>query len=94
MRLQASYTKNRFSSEMFINYNGWKRIKDYFLNGEDNEQYATPEGMPAWMTLNLRMSYKLHSLLSLETGIDNILDTQYRTFSSGINGPGRTSSSQ
>ena len=24
----------------------------YQLNGEDNEQYATPEGMPAWVTWN------------------------------------------
>jgi hemoglobin/transferrin/lactoferrin receptor protein len=89
MRMQISYATNNFNSEFFVNYNGWKRIKDYYLNGEDNEQYATPDGMPAWMTLNLRLSYKVHKLLALETGIDNILDTQYRTFSSGINGPGR-----
>ena len=64
-------------------------LKDYYLNGEDNEQYATPEGMPAWMTFNLRTSYKIHKLVTLNAGIENILDTQYRTFASGINAPGR-----
>lgn len=89
MRLQLAYTKKKFSTEMFINYNSWKKIKNYFLNGEDNEQYATSEGMPAWMTLNLRASYNIHKLLTIQAGIDNLLDTQYRTFASGINAPGR-----
>jgi hemoglobin/transferrin/lactoferrin receptor protein len=70
-------------------YNGWKRISDYYLNGEDNEQYATAQGMPAWFTLNARASYNLHRYLQLDFGIDNILDTQYRVFASGINAPGR-----
>jgi hemoglobin/transferrin/lactoferrin receptor protein len=89
MRLQIAYSKKKFSTEMFINYNSWKRIKNYYLNGEDNEQYATPEGMPAWMTLNMRASYNIHKLLTIQAGIDNLLDTQYRTFASGINAPGR-----
>lgn len=87
--LSLSYTNNKLSSDFFINYNGWKRLKDYHLDGEDNEQYATPEGMPAWFTLNLHGSYQLNKNFSFQAGIDNILDTQYRTFASGINAPGR-----
>ncbi len=83
------YHNHNFSSELFINYNGWKKLKNYYLNGEDNEQYATPEGMPAWFTLNLRLSYSLHRYVKLQAGVDNIFDTQYRTFASGINAPGR-----
>jgi hemoglobin/transferrin/lactoferrin receptor protein len=89
MRLQLSYTKRNFGSEIFINYNSWKKIKDYYINGEDNEQYATEEGMPAWLTLNLRASYRIQKLLTIQAGIDNLLDTQYRTFASGINASGR-----
>lgn len=89
MRLQISYTKKNFASEFFINYNSWKKIRNYYLNGEDNEQYAPPEGMPAWMTINLRASYKIQKLLTFQAGIDNILDTRYRTFASGINASGR-----
>ncbi len=89
-RLELAYETERLHAGMFMVYNGWKRIADYNLGGEDNEQYATPDGMPAWYTLNLRLSYKVASWLTLQGGIDNLLDTQYRTFSSGINAPGRT----
>ncbi|MEO8150294.1 MAG: TonB-dependent receptor, partial [Bacteroidia bacterium] len=89
MRLQLNYTKNKFSSDFFVNYNGWKKLKDYNLGGEDNEQYATPDGMPAWFTLNLRVGYQVIKQVKIQAGVDNILDTQYRTFSSGINAPGR-----
>jgi hemoglobin/transferrin/lactoferrin receptor protein len=88
-RLQLSYVNNNFSSDFFVNYNGWKRIKNYNLGGEDNEQYATADGMPAWFTLNLRASYKFNKYFTLQAGVDNIFDTQYRTFASGINAPGR-----
>ncbi|MBL0340129.1 MAG: TonB-dependent receptor [Bacteroidetes bacterium] len=88
-RLQLTYSNQNFSSDFFVNYNSWKKLKDYNLNGEDNEQYATPEGMPAWFTLNFRVSYKTNKFLTLNAGIDNVFDTQYRTFASGINAPGR-----
>ena len=87
--LSVNYTHERFSSDFFIKSNGWKRLKNYHLNGEDNEQYATPEGMPAWFTLNWHGSFQLNKNFSFQAGIDNILDTQYRTFASGINAPGR-----
>ena len=87
--LQLTYTYNNFSADFFVNYNSWKKLKNYNLNGEDNEQYATPEGMPAWFTANFRASWKVHKMITLQAGVDNIFDTQYRTFSSGINAPGR-----
>ena len=89
IRYQMAYKIKNFSTVFFINYNGWKKLKDYNLEGEDNEQYATEDGMPAWFTLNLHASYKILKYLSVEAGIDNIFDTQYRTFASGINAPGR-----
>ena len=88
-RLELGYDTERLHAGVFMVYNGWKRIADYSLGGEDNQQYATPDGMPAWYTLNLRLSYKVTNWLTVQGGIDNLLDTQYRTFSSGINAPGR-----
>jgi hemoglobin/transferrin/lactoferrin receptor protein len=88
-KLQIIYSHKNFSADFFANYNGAKKIKDYCLNGEDNEQYATSEGMPAWITFNLRLSYKIKKFITIQAGIDNISDTQYRTFASGINAPGR-----
>lgn len=75
--------------EGFALFNGRKDIADYNLEGEDNQQYAPADGMPGWMTLNLRGGYRFHRSIGVQAGIDNILDTQYRVFASGINGPGR-----
>lgn len=88
-RSSISYTNKKFMSELFVNFNAAKKIKDYYLNGEDNEQYATEIGMPAWFTVNIRASYKVAKYFSVSSGIDNVFDTQYRTFASGINAPGR-----
>ena len=90
-RLLLNYTNKKFSSDFFMNYNGWKRAKDFAVDAgaEDNLVYATPDGTPAWFTANFRVSYKANKFITLQTGVDNIFDTQYRTFSSGINAPGR-----
>ena len=84
--------KGRF--DMYALYNGKKSVDSYNMDGEDNIDYATVkgadgEGMPAWFTLNVKGSYNLNKSLTLQAGVENILDTQYRVFSSGINAPGR-----
>ncbi|MEI6124397.1 MAG: TonB-dependent receptor [Bacteroidota bacterium] len=89
MHLQLDYSYKNFSTDFSINFNGSKTLKDYYLNGEDNEQYATPNGMPAWLTANWHVGYKVWKFITLQAGVDNIFDTQYRTFASGINAPGR-----
>jgi hemoglobin/transferrin/lactoferrin receptor protein len=88
-RVSIQYNKDRFRSELFSNFSGWKYRSRYSSSGEDNLQYATAEGMPSWYTLNMRASYDLNKMFTVQTGIDNILDLQYRTFASGINAPGR-----
>lgn len=87
--LSLQYKKEKFSSQFFINYNGWKRLKDYNPEGEDNLQYATVDGMPAWFTVNMRAAYQIQKNFQIQAGVDNLFDTQYRTFASGINAPGR-----
>jgi hemoglobin/transferrin/lactoferrin receptor protein len=81
--------KGKFNSSLYLLYNGWKKTKDYRLNAEDNESYATSFGMPAWMTLNIKASYQIHKSVMAQVGLENILDTHYRVFASGISGAGR-----
>jgi hemoglobin/transferrin/lactoferrin receptor protein len=83
------YYMNKFEAEAFVMFNGWKRMKDFNLGGEDNQQYAPAEGMPAWYTINIRINYSVNRNITLQAGVDNLLDTQYRVFASGINAPGR-----
>ncbi|MFT7252437.1 MAG: hemoglobin/transferrin/lactoferrin receptor protein [Flavobacterium sp.] len=88
-KIGLNYAKKWGTIEAYVLYNGKKPISDYFLNGEDNEQYAPNGGMPAWETYNFKTAFKILPKATLFVGVENILDTQYRVFASGINAPGR-----
>ncbi|WP_207505850.1 TonB-dependent receptor plug domain-containing protein [Telluribacter humicola] len=88
-RTSLQYERSALRAELFALYNGWKRIKDYRLGAEDNEAFATPQGTPAWWTLNLRTSYKVSQFLTMQLACENILDRNYRYFASGVSAPSR-----
>ena len=90
-RTAVSYFTKKFSAEISSLYNGWKKIEDFNIAGEDNAVYATPKGSPAWYTLNLKAQYTLgkKGKIQLQSGIDNITDSQYRVFASGMSAAGR-----
>jgi len=44
---------------------------------------------PAWNTLNFKASARIAKILTLQAGVENILDVRYRPYSSGIVAPGR-----
>lgn len=78
--------------DAYTQFSGAKKLSDYSQSGEDNLQYATSKGMPAWYTLNIRGQYSLYTrgvLITLQSGIENIADVHYRLFASGISAPGR-----
>lgn len=75
--------------DLNMNFNGNKNVNDYSPSGEDNLQYASKNGAPSWETFNLKSSFSVIKNTTLFAGVENILDTQYRTFSSGINAGGR-----
>lgn len=88
--LRLGYDNGPWLAETDVLFNGWKHLKDYSPSGEDNLQYATPEGMPSWATWNLRAGRSLlDNKLRLQVAVENILDLNYRVFAGGINAPGR-----
>lgn len=88
-KVGLSYEADKWMVDAYVLYNGKKRLKDYSPSGEDNLQYAPANGMPSWETYNLKGAYKLLDNLTVFAGVENLLDTQYRTFASGINAAGR-----
>jgi hemoglobin/transferrin/lactoferrin receptor protein len=88
-RVSTIYQTKRFQAEAFVLYNGWKYLSDYKLDGEDNQLYATADGMPAWLTANVRTSFEVNKYLTLQAACENLLDRNYRTFASGISSAGR-----
>lgn len=81
--------KKKFRAEFQVRYNAWKLKKDYRLNAEDNEDSATPQGMPGWCVFNLRTEYTFNQYFKVQAAVENILDYHYRYFASGISAPGR-----
>jgi hemoglobin/transferrin/lactoferrin receptor protein len=75
--------------EVYILYHGKKKLKDYNPYGEDNLQYATPEGMPGWHILNISTSLTIRKQFTMQLALENVLDANYRVFASGISGAGR-----
>ena len=88
-KTSLSFNDKKFSTEVYGQFNSWKKIKDYNPDGEDNGQYATVDGMPAWFTFNWRAIYIFTKNLTVQAGIENIGDRNYRYFASGFSAPGR-----
>lgn len=88
-RVGLKHDLKKFTAELFTVFNGWKRIEDYNLNGEDNEIYATKDGMPGWQIWNINTNYQLTKKLNFSFQIENIADLNYRYFASGISALGR-----
>jgi hemoglobin/transferrin/lactoferrin receptor protein len=55
----------------------------YALN-KNGEPYS-----PSWWTLNMKFSYQLNDYLTVDAGVENVMDVRYRPYSSGIAAPGR-----
>jgi hemoglobin/transferrin/lactoferrin receptor protein len=88
-KTSLAYKKKNIELELFMLFNGWKRLDQYNADGEDNAQYATKLGAPAWQTINLKTSFKLNKCLLLQAAVENIFDLNYRFFASGFSAPGR-----
>lgn len=88
-RTALAYQHKKFNTELSLLYNGWKRLDQFNADGEDNAQYATAEGYPAWMTINWKANITLTKNLLVQLGVDNIADRNYRYFASGFSAAGR-----
>jgi len=88
-RFGIRYETNKWYTELSSLYNSRKRLIDYNPAGEDNIQYSTPNGTPAWYTVNFRAGVTVAKYLTVQAGVENILDRNYRYFASGMSAPGR-----
>ena len=89
VRGNISYIFKDQSKLSFYNiFNAWKRVEDFDVNGVDNLEEATIDGTPSWNTFNATYSKKFESLI-VSISCENILDSHYKTFASGISASGR-----
>jgi hemoglobin/transferrin/lactoferrin receptor protein len=88
------YKSSIITADIYSEYNASRKFEDMPPTEIDKPYlYATDKNgnpwCPGWFTLNLKASYNLWKWVVLNGGIENILDTRYRPYSSGIVAPGR-----
>jgi hemoglobin/transferrin/lactoferrin receptor protein len=88
-RAGITYRTKKFRGEFYTLFSDWKHFEDLAPEEQAKTHMYSVFGTPAWFTLNFAASYQLNSLLQINAGLENILDTHYRTFASGISAPGR-----
>ena len=91
-----NYSGSKLDAQLIWNFSNAKNPNDYSYGGEDgldetpliiNNQYA---GTPAWEIFSIIANYRYNSSTTIKAGLNNIFDTHYRTFASGISQPGRS----
>jgi len=88
------YTYKRLKTDLYAVFNGEISYQNLAPSERDKpELYAKNDAgnpySPAWGTLNLKAEYSFSQKLTLQAGIENILDVRYRPYSSGIAAAGR-----
>ena len=88
-KLSFNYQLPQHMFSFYTHYNGWKLAKNYDEAGVDNYDEATIDGSPSWYTLNFCYTNKIDKHIHFTVCIKNILDSHYKTFSSGLSASGR-----
>ncbi len=87
------YRKPKFTANLYALYNGEIAFRNLALTERaDAHLYAKDKAgnpySPAWWTLNAKSSFKILNQLTIDAGIENILNKRYRQYASGISAPG------
>ncbi len=96
-RIFIEYQKSNWLSYLSFEFSDKKNIEAYSIGGEDgleetpllSENPLLYAGTPAWSELSWLAQYRWKKSTSFRIALENILDTHYRPFASGISAPGR-----
>ncbi|WP_044210639.1 TonB-dependent receptor domain-containing protein [Flammeovirga sp. OC4] len=88
-KLEIIYSRNRWHVGLNTFYSGGIDFQDLAPSEQEKPYLYAHEGALSWWTLNFQSSIRLRDFAELHFNVENILDQSYRTYSSGINAPGR-----
>ncbi len=88
-KTSISYRRRQFRLELFTQYQAKKAFEDLAPSEQNKTHLYTPDGALGWATLNFNLSYQPNQLFQINGAVENILDTHYRAYASGISAPGR-----
>lgn len=78
----------QLTSTFKVKFSGGIPFEDLAPSEKAKTHLYTADGALAWYTINIYNSYKLNDYYSINFNLENILDTHYRPYSSGISAPG------
>jgi hemoglobin/transferrin/lactoferrin receptor protein len=83
-----SLEQPKFRSSFILRYSGGIAFEDLAPSEQNKPQLYTADGALPWAIVNINNSYQLNDRLSINLNLENLLDTHYRPYSSGISAPG------
>lgn len=91
---RLNYSANKLHLQFYAEYMAERAHDDLpFGEKKKSELYALDANgntyAPSWYSLNIKASYDLSETFTISSGIENLEDTRYRPYSSGISAPGR-----
>lgn len=87
-KLALTYKNKRLRAEVYSDFQGSKGLMQMAPSELSKLYLYTDDGALGWMTLNAKAAYHFNPQISVTAGIENILDSHYRPYSSGISAPG------
>ncbi len=93
-RIAAGFNHKKLSFEAFSNFQAKCKAEDIPLEERDKSEFYALDAKgrpysPAWMTINVRTTFRMMDNLHLNATLENIADRRYRPYSCGISAPGR-----
>lgn len=91
---RLEYEKEKLKVQLYAEYSGGFTYEQLPLEERGKpELYAIDANgnpySPSWATVNMKAIYKANKFLSISSGLENINNARYRSYSSGIAAPGR-----
>ncbi len=83
-----SYKKDQLETNFIVRYSGGIAFEDLAPSEQNKPYLYTSDGALPWYILNLSSSYNFSEYFSVHLNLENLLDTHYRTYSSGISAAG------
>ncbi len=88
-KTSITYRQNQFRAEFNVQYQASRAFEDLAPSEQNKTHLYTPDGALGWSTLNINVSYQPNPFFQINGAIENLADTHYRPYSSGISAPGR-----
>ena len=87
-KLSLFYEDVKLKIELYSDFQGKRDLSDFAPSELNKPHLYTEDGSLAWLTINIRSSFQFSNVFGITAGLENILDTHYRPYSSGISASG------